>query len=303
MVLKSGRERLSSSQLEERLARIRSQAAIGVDHGGVMFDEERIKAEAKRRAFIAHGQPFNYSDENVFSLERLLGARTKLKSIRILLALNLAAARSPQALGPVELTDSLLLKALHLKNSLRTLNRFESMYVEPSAEARDLASQIKEWINNEWFNSGEARRYARPIPFSREALLELNEMWRGRLAIISNTHRLRTIRADLRDVVGLPAGFVSTLVIINQAEKPDPKGVRLAAKMLSEAHGIPIRASDFVLADDSVNGMLAASSAGALAVGISHTGVGTAEQLGDAGAILTVPDLHFLSSLLRQAPS
>lgn len=195
--------------------------AVGLDKDGVIVDDSRLLYENVRRGFLKEaGRDFPFDTRSSYQLRgvdhRYHGG---IRVVRTFIAVERWA--NERGIEP----DSALTAILDRPNPTERLDRINFDYVKHGDNV--LAERIFWWDQGRFFKSEEAGNYVSVNPGAREAVLTLNEVFEGRVAIITNSPSREIASRDLR-MAFHDSELAGIRIITSEdvsASKPSPEGL------------------------------------------------------------------------------
>ncbi|MDE1822834.1 MAG: HAD family hydrolase [Candidatus Micrarchaeota archaeon] len=279
---------MGSSDTKTVLSRAK---AIGLDKDGVIVNDSRLLHENLRRGFAKEaGRDFPFDLRTSYQLR---GVNHKYHGGTRVVRTFIAVERWAKEMG-IE-PNSALSAILDQANPASRLDRINFDYVKHGDNV--LAERIFWYDQGRFFKSEEASNFIDINPGSREAVLGLNEIFEGRLAIISNAHSREIASRDLRRVF-----YDSEIKLMNvitaedvRSPKPSPEGINAAI----ERFKVRVSPSEFLFVGDAVLDIQTARNAGTMAAAVL-SGVGRRTHLESAKPDAVFNDIAEIAVLARK---
>jgi len=268
------------------LEHVRSRKAIGLDKDGVIVDISELIFQNRLRGFNSVGLDFHYSPKTTYLLggldERYNGGT---RPIEVLMAFD----RWHEANGRNGLSRDAALQKMLRDGDVAQIERIVAAHLGP--HDAQTARRIYWWDGGRFFASKGAAQFVKPRDGARQAVLELGDMYDGRIAIVTNAHSDAAVTRDLA-VAGFTGAEIAGLKIVYDAKKPSPEGLERAFG------GFGVSASDAAYVGDATIDVRAAKSYGATSISVLG-GMGTYKALLEEGTDMIVAGVQELSVMLR----
>ncbi len=273
--------------------------AVLLDKDGVVLDIADLLHENMRRGFNKENRPgtrgmgFEFMPMSTY---RLRGLRTDYNSgtkpITAIIAINIAAISESN--GPGKSPEERLKEIISNPSGAEELDILISKYAS-TCEIAKTANRIYLGDKGRFFSSKKAAKHIRPIPGARESVLELLELYGGRLGIITNTPTTSALRRDMAAI--FTEKELSKIPIISRQDiakpKPHPES---ALRMMERLGAVP--ETTYMVGDTAVD-IETSRNAGIASVGVL-SGMAQRHHLEKAGANLILADIQELVSMVRR---
>lgn len=265
---------------------LKSKKMLGLDKDGVIVDLKDILYIQRQRGFLKYGIKFEYDKDAVHHVGGIYGYNGSTAQFKALYAFGLWFEHNkPNGITKNEAFKKLIARP----DAKKRLDAIISKYMSQSD--LDLASKMSHWDNGKTFYGDEFLHLIKPCEGAKDALIGLCNLYNGNVAIITNTVRLETVKRDL-EIIGLSRKDVNDIVIINNANKPNPESLDNAINNLKMKKG------DACFVGDNVSDVQTAQNSGVASVGVL-TGMSTLKHLKNAGADAVATGIKEFYHLVR----
>ena len=266
---------------------LKNREAICFDKDGVLVDISELTLHNRKKGFEYVGREFAYDADTLYKLggigDKYNGGLHPIVSI---LAFERWHKKNG---GTAESMSNVFRKLITSQNASEKLDEITTMYQADGD--LELARKIYWWDNGKFFTSDESASYVKPIEGSKTALLQIHEILRGNVAIVTNAPVRTAVIRDLL-VAGFSESEISKLTIICDAKKPSPE------KINSTLKNFGVNPTKAAYVGDATIDTMAARNAGVFSTMVL-SGMGTLEVLRREKPDVILQNVKSLSEILR----